>query len=111
MEALESSIVHRNLDTKLKIGPLEALDLLAALIISSFMGFFFEGGILGFIFIFLVPLLFLGGLFFVKRNRPENFLRDFIRFTFKRGFYGASCDLMESQNLSQKIYIKSDAHE
>ncbi|MDH4468006.1 MAG: hypothetical protein QE271_08110 [Bacteriovoracaceae bacterium] len=98
MQELETSVVHRHLDTKLKIAGIEALDLLVALTISAFMGFFFEGGILGIIFILCVPLLFLSTLVLVKRNKPEGFLKDFIRFTMLRGFYSASSPLSKLEN-------------
>jgi len=90
MQELDTSLVHRHLDTKLKIAGIEALDLLVALTISALMGFFFDGGLLGVIFIIGVPLLFLSTLVLLKRNKPEGFLKDFIRFTMLRGFYSAS---------------------
>ena len=71
MQELDSSIVHRNLETKLKIGGLEALDLLAVLIFAAVMSLFFGSGTLGFIFVFILPLVLLITLYFLKRNRPD----------------------------------------
>jgi hypothetical protein len=90
MDGLDSSIVHRNLDAKLKIGGLEALDLLTVLIFSAFMGIFFDGGVSGFVLVLLLPLLLLIFLYFIKRNKPEGFMKDLLRFWSSRGFYSAS---------------------
>ena len=105
MLELESSIVHRNLDAKLKIGGLEALDLLLVLISSAFMGIFFNGGKLGFIFVFILPLILLIFLYFLKRNRPEGYLKDVLRFSLSRGFYSAS-EPLPNQVLLRSTIIK-----
>ena len=52
MQSLDTSIVHRNLDAKLKIAGIEAIDLLVALSLSAIMGFFFDGGDCGDFFLF-----------------------------------------------------------
>ena len=110
MQELDSSIVHRNLDAKIKIGGLEALDLLIVLVFSAFMGIFFDAGIMGFIFIFIIPLLLLVFLYFLKRNRPEGYLQDLIRFNLSRGFYSASAPLMSEMYLTSKMN-KGSQHE
>lgn len=105
MEDLDTSIVHRNLDAKLKIGGLEALDLLAVLIFSAIMGVFFDGGLWGFIFVFFFPITLLTLLYFIKRNKPEGFLKDFLRFSLARGFFSAS-EPMKNQNKLSSIITK-----
>jgi len=90
MQDLDSSIVHRNLDAKIKIGGLEALDLLLVLIFSAFMGIFFDSGAIGFVFIFVIPLILLGFLYALKRNKPEGYLKDLIRYHLSPGFFSAS---------------------
>lgn len=111
MQELDSSIVHRNLDAKLKIGGLEALDLLIVLIFSAFMGIFFDGGKLGFLFVFILPLALLIFLYFLKRNRPEGYLRDVLRFSLSRGFYSASEPLPNQILLRSTIYKGSGENE
>lgn len=103
MQELDSTIVHRNLDAKIKIGGLEALDLLIVLVFSAFMGMFFDAGIMGFIFIFIIPLLLLVFLYFLKRNKPEGYLQDLIRFHLSRGFYSASAPLVSEMYLTSKM--------
>lgn len=105
MDELDSSIVHRNLDAKLKIGGLEALDLLTVLIFSAFMGIFFDGGVSGFILVLLLPLLLLIALYFIKRNKPEGFMQDLLRFSLSRGFFSAS-EPMENQLLLRSTITK-----
>lgn len=101
MQDLDSSVVHRNLDAKIKIGGLEALDLLIVLIFSAFMGLFFDGGGIGFLFIFVIPLLLLVFLYFLKRNRPDGYVKDILKFCLSRGFYSAS------EPLKNEILLRS----
>lgn len=105
MQELDSTIVHRNLDAKIKIGGLEALDLLIVLIFSAFMGIFFSGGILGFVFVLLIPLTLLIFLYFLKRNHPEGYLKDVLRFSLSRGFYSAS-EPLKFEDLLHSTIIK-----
>ncbi len=105
MDELDSSIVHRNLDAKLKIGGLEALDLLTVLIFSAFMGIFFDGGVSGFILVLVLPLLLLITLYFIKRNKPEGFMQDLLRFSLSRGFFSAS-EPMKNQLLLRSTITK-----
>ncbi len=106
MQELDSSIVHRNLDTKLKVVGLEALDLLLVLLLSALMGLFFDGGKLGFIFIFLVPVSLLVFLFFIKRNKPDGYIKDIFKFYLGRGHFSASEELVNQRKLSKRILKK-----
>jgi hypothetical protein len=106
MQELDSSVVHRNLDTKLKIVGLEALDLLLVLVISAIMGLFFDGGKLGFIFIFLVPVTLLVSLFFIKRNKPDGYIKDILKFYLTRGHYSASEEPKNKNKMIFKIIKK-----
>jgi ABC-type multidrug transport system fused ATPase/permease subunit len=108
MQELDSSVVHRNLDTKLKIVGLEALDLLLVLVISAIMGLFFDGGKLGFIFIFLVPVTLLVSLFFIKRNKPDGYIKDILKFYLTRGHYSASEELKNKNKMNFKIIKKEN---
>ena len=110
MHDLDSSVVHRNLDAKLKIGGLEALDLLAVLIFSAFMGVFFDGGLSGFIFVFMLPLTLLIFIYFIKRNKPEGFLKDLLRFSLSRGFYSATEPLKNQTKLRNSILKGNQNH-
>ncbi|MFZ4713622.1 MAG: hypothetical protein ACOYL6_07925 [Bacteriovoracaceae bacterium] len=106
MQELDSSVVHRNLDTKLKIVGLEALDLLLVLVLSAIMGLFFDGGKLGFIFIFLVPVTLLVSLFIIKRNKPDGYIKDVMKFYVSRGHYSASEELKNQNKIINKILKK-----
>lgn len=90
MQELDSSLVHRNLETKLKIGGLEALDFLAVLIFAAVMSLFFGSGTMGFIFVFILPLILLVTLYLVKRNKPDGYLVNLFRFMLLPGYFSAS---------------------
>jgi hypothetical protein len=111
MLELEASVVHRNLDTKLKIVGLEALDLLLVLMLSAMMGLFFDGGKLGFIFVFLVPVTLLASLFVIKRNKPDGYIKDVLKFIITRGHFSASEELKNQERLKTKIKMKEKENE
>ncbi len=103
MQELDFSIVHRNLETKLKIGGLEALDLLAVLIFAAVMSLFFGSGTLGFIFVFILPLVLLITLYFLKRNRPDGYLLNLLRFSLLAGHFSASQMPEDEEKLLTRI--------
>lgn len=108
MDELDHSEVHRNLETKLKIGGLEALDLLVVLIFAAIMSLFFGSGKLGVIFVLVLPLLFLLILFFVKRNKPDGYIKNLLRFYLLPGHYSASASPENEEKLTTQI-IKLEA--
>jgi len=110
MRELNYSKVHRDLDMKLKIGALEALDLLVVLILSAFMSIFFSGGWLGFLFVFVMPVILLVALSFFKRNKPEGYIKDLIKYSALPGFFSASLDPLKEKNFKQSI-IKGGVNE
>jgi hypothetical protein len=103
LKDLNSAVVHRNLDTKLKIVGLEVLDLLLVLIVSSFFSLFFDAGKFGFVFTFFIPLGMLVALFFIKRNKPDGYIKDVFRFYLSPGCYLASEELRKKEKLLKKI--------
>lgn len=111
MQELEASVVHRNLDTKLKIVGLEAIDLLLVLMLSAMMGLFFDGGKLGFIFVFLVPVTLLVSLFIIKRNKPDGYIKDVLKFIITRGHFSSSEELKNQERLTTKIKKKEIENE
>jgi len=111
MQELDSSVVHRNLDTKLKIVGLEALDLLLVLVLSAIMGLFFDGGKMGFIFIFLFPVTLLVSLFIIKRNKPDGYIKDILKFYIGRGHFSASEELKNQNRMMNRIIKRKDQNE
>lgn len=111
MQELDSSVVHRNLDTKLKIVGMEAIDLLLVLMLSAMMGLFFDGGKLGFIFVFLVPVTLLVSLYIIKRNKPDGYIKDVLKFIVTRGHFSASEELKNQERLKNKIKKKEKENE
>ena len=103
MQETDNSIVHRNLETKLKIGGLEALDLLGVLIFAAIMSLFFGSGMTGVIFILVLPVFLLILLFFVKRNKPDGYLLNLLRFYLLPGNFSASKESKNEDSLLTTI--------
>ncbi len=102
-ESLFTSVVYRNLDSKIKIVGLEALDLIVILLIASVMNLIFGQTPLALYFVFLLPT-FLGALlYFGKRNKPDNFLVHFLKYYLEEGLIEANSQNCEL-NLQRKIY-------
>ncbi len=82
---LRTSAVHRNLDAKFKIGGVEAADLLAVLLLGAVMNLIVGRLSIGPIFIFGVPGLLFGALYFGKRGKPEGYLMHALKFYISSG--------------------------
>jgi hypothetical protein len=112
MQETDNSIVHRNLETKLKIGGLEALDLLGVLIFAAIMSLFFGSGATGVIFTLVLPVILFIILFFVKRNKSDGYLLKLLRFYLLPGNFSASKKAKnEEQLLTTIIKTKDNSNE
>ena len=101
---LHTATVHRNLDAKLKIGNIEAFDLLIALICGAMMNLFFGGTALELPLVIGVPVLILAASYFGKRGKPEKYLPHLLRFYVSTGFFAAGEEPTEVSAMRRKIY-------
>lgn len=102
---LHSSTVHRRLDAKIKIVGLEAHDLLFVLLFAAIMNLIFGQTPFGTIMVFAIPMLMAFILFFIKRNKPENYLIHLIRFHLEPGHLSAGRTEILEIKRSRKIYV------
>jgi hypothetical protein len=86
---LNQSIVHRKLDSKLKIVGLEIHDLLFVLLFAAIMNLIFGQTTLGFYLVFVVPVFMAAILFIAKRNKPDGFLVHAIKYYINSGAFSA----------------------
>jgi hypothetical protein len=82
---LKTSRIHRRLDAKLKVGGVEAADLLVVLILASVLNLFLGRIPFGPLFIFGIPGSIFVGLYFGKRGKPDGFLLHAIKFYLSPG--------------------------
>ena len=101
---LETSTVHRNLDAKMKVMGLEALDLLSVLIFAATMNLFFGKTAFAPVLVFLLPALALVILYFGKKNKAENFLVHGLRYLLTAGFYSAAALCKDEDRKKERIY-------
>ena len=104
MEPIKVSVVHRNLDSKLRLLGMEAQDLVFVMLLASVMNLLFGKSSVGFHLTFVLPGLVAIVLFFVKRGRPDGFLVHLIRYYLTPGFFGAGEDSRNAPKLLEKIY-------
>ena len=86
---LNQSIVHRKLDSKVKIVGLEVHDLLFVLLFAAIMNLIFGQTAIGFYLVFVVPAIMAAILFIAKRNKPDGFLVHAIRYYSNAGAFSA----------------------
>lgn len=86
---MNTSTVQRNLDARLKIGNIEALDLLIALICGAVMNLFFSGTVLEMPLVIGVPVLILAVCYCGKRGKPEKYLPHLLRYHLEPAFFSA----------------------
>ena len=98
---LSRSTVHRGLDVRMKVAGMEALDLIAALILAATMNLFQLPSFI----IVGVPIAVLVVLFFGKRNKPDGFLVHLIRYYLTPGHYSAGI-ISKGDRVLLKVYEK-----
>ena len=96
--------MHRNLDAKFKIGGLEALDLLLALIFGAVMNLFFAETPLEVPLVLGGPVLIIAAFYFGKKGRPDYFMAHLIRFYLEPGFFSSGEEPKEVFQMRRKIY-------
>ncbi len=85
MTGLKASLVHRRLDAKLKVGGVEAIDLLVVLILAAVLNLFLNSIPFGPIFIFGIPGFLFVAFYFGKRGKPDGYLLHAIKFYLSPG--------------------------
>lgn len=102
MVELSRSSVHRGLDVRMKVGGMEALDLIGSLILASVMNVFGLPTLL----VLGVPALTLLALYFGKRNKPDGFLLHLVRYYITPGHFSAALKSHHGDRIGFKIYEK-----
>ncbi len=93
MNDLRFSVIHRNLDAKMKVAGFEIYDLLFVLSVSSVMNLIFGNTFLSLYLVFLLPVAMAVILFFVKRDQPDRFLVHLLRYYTSPGVFSAGVSL------------------
>ena len=101
---INSSTVQRNLDVRLKIGNVEAFDLLIALICGAVMNLFASGTALELPLVIGVPVLILAVCYFGKRGKPEKYLPHLLRFYLETGFFAAGEEPTQAEQMRRRIH-------
>lgn len=83
----DESSIHRHLDAKIKIWGMEAPDLLFCLMLFAFMSLLFGGTFLEIPLTLGVPTGCLIILFITKRDKPEDYLKHFVKYHITSGHY------------------------
>lgn len=99
---LQRSSVHRGLDVRMKVAGLEALDLIATLILAAVLNLFKFPTLL----VLGLPATLILVLYFGKRNKPDGYLLHLIRYYITAGHYSAGQTSKEGEKLETKIYEK-----
>jgi hypothetical protein len=82
---LRVSQVHRRLDAKMKVGGVEAADLLVILLLAAILNLVLGSVPFGSIFIFGIPGVLFFGLYVGKRGKPDGYLFQALKFYLSTG--------------------------
>ncbi len=99
---IQKSTVHRGLDVRMKVAGMEAIDLIATMILSAILNLF---GLPSLVVIGL-PAVVLSALYFGKRNKPDGFLIHLARYYLTPGHYSSAQPSTSGEKLDFKIYEK-----
>ena len=103
---LDRSVVHRNLDSKIKVLGIELFDVLGIGIFASIMNLIFGQTYLAGGLVFGLPALLIVVIYFGKRGKPERYLQDFIRFSVFPGVFCVGDNLSLEEKRRNKIVIR-----
>jgi hypothetical protein len=103
-ETLHRSRVHKNLDSKVKFFGMELFDVLMVAGLASILNLVFGQTSFGGPIVFGLPALMSLVIYFGKRNKPDRFLQDFIKFQVLSGvMFSGGEPLNEDRRLEQIV--------
>lgn len=105
MIELRSSAIHRNLDSKIKVVGMEVHDLILVLIFAATMNLLFGRTSLSFVFVIVLPGIVGLTLYFIKRNKPEGYLSDYVRYHLSPGWYSAATEPKDVETRPRTIHL------
>ena len=88
----------------MKIVGFDTFDLLACLLLSGIMNLLFGGSSFGIYFVFVFPGVILGILYFGKKNKPEDFLKHYLRYLMLPEYLSAGKTSKDSKKRKGRIY-------
>ena len=103
-EEMNSSKVHRKLDSRIKILWMDLEDLLIVLIFAAVMNLFFGQTRLSTVMVFILPGILEISLFLIKRNHPKDFFVHFLKFHMSPGIFLAGEPGIFEEKRRLKIY-------
>ena len=104
---LDRSVVHRNLDSKIKILGMELFDIIIVGALASTMNLIFGQTNLAGVMAFGLPALMGLIIYWGKRGKPERYLQDLLRFSILPGVFCVGLDVNTEIERRQSIVIKS----
>ena len=104
---LDSSLIHRGLEKKLKIMGLELYDLLSVIFLGAILNLFFGSSYIGGIISIAVPMALAIFFALIKRNKNEGFLLDYLKSKIRAEGFMAGTNAKDYQKRRTPIYAKS----
>lgn len=103
---LDRSVVHRNLDSKVKIAGMELFDIITVGAFASTMNLIFGQTNMAGIMVFGFPALLAFVIYLGKKGKPERYLQDLIRFSVFPGVFCVGEEL-SNEIRRQQVVVKS----
>ncbi len=104
-ETLDMSIVHKNLDSKVKFFGIELFDVLVVAGTASVLNLMFGQTSIGGPIVFGLPSLLVLTIYFGKKGKPDRFLQDYIKFQSLPGvMFSGSMPKNEFKRLKEVIH-------
>lgn len=87
---------------------MEVHDLILVLIFAATMNLLFGRTSLSFLFVIVLPGIVGLTLYFIKRNKPEGFLADYVRYHLSPGWFSAGDESKDIENRPRTIHAPKD---
>ncbi len=105
--SLDRSVVHRNLDSKIKFLGMELFDVIGVGAFASIMNLIFGQTNIAGVMVFGLPALLSVIIYLGKKGKPERFLQDYIRFSVLPGVFCVGEDLSFENQRRREVVFKS----
>jgi hypothetical protein len=105
--ALDRSVVHRNLDSKVKIMGMELFDIITVGAFASTMNLLFRETPMAALMVFGLPVLLSLVIYFGKKGKPDRYLQDLIRFSIFPGVFCVGEELNDELLRRKSVVTKS----
>ncbi len=104
MNEIDTSRVHRSLDSRIKILGMDAQDLILVLLFSAVMNMIFGQTILALPLVFILPIALAILLFVLRKSKSPDYLADMAKYLNSPGYFLSGAEGLDEERRRRNFY-------